>query len=227
MSATTASAHPKRQIAALAANLIIIIMEILGLRLSIQQSGLSLFQYYTQDSNLLALFACAFCAGYNIRNLRRGGTALPVWVKLFKYMAVCCLMVTLVVVVTILAPTSGKDGFQIMFFHHSMLYHHLLCPVAALLSFVFLDIDPPLPRRHIRFTLIPTLLYAVIALILNIVKIMDGPYPFLHVYQQPVYMSVLWFVLILGGAYLLAWLIHLASTAYSAQFHRKAAEPVS
>jgi hypothetical protein len=36
---------------------------------------------------------------------------------------------------------------------------------------------------------------------------MDGPYPFLHVYEQPVYMSIIWFAAILGGAYFMAWLL--------------------
>jgi len=44
---------------------------------------------------------------------------------------------------------------------------------------------------------------------------MNGPYPFLRVNEQPVYMSVLWVAVIMGGAYLLAWLILLASRRYS------------
>ena len=226
MSENTASVNQKRQIAALTANLAIIILEILGFRISIQRSGISLFQYYTQDSNILALIASIFCAGYSIRSLRHGGV-LPLWVKVLKYMAVSCLMVTLVVVLTILAPTTGENGFKVMFFHHSMLYHHLLCPVLALLSFIFLDTDPPLTRKHIRYALLPTLLYAVVVIILNVLKVLDGPYPFLRIYGQPAYMSALWCLLILGGAYLLAWLIQLANTAYANHLRGKTAEPVS
>ena len=36
---------------------------------------------------------------------------------------------------------------------------------------------------------------------------MVGPYPFLHVYEQPVWASVLWFIAIPGGAYLIALLL--------------------
>jgi len=198
-------------------------MEIAGLILSIRNHGIALFQFYTEDSNLLAMAACALCAGYTVRNLRHGAAALPRWVKILKFMAVCCLAVTFVVVLVILAPTAGRGGFRMMFLYSSMLYHHLLCPVLALVSFILWETDPPLTRRHIRYALIPTLLYAAAALTLNILRLMDGPYPFLHVYEQPVYMSVVWCLLILGGAYLLAWLIQLANTACFNRLQRKAA----
>ena len=55
--------------------------------------------------------------------------------------------------------------------------------------------------------LLPTLVYALVLVILNLAKLVDGPYPFLKVYQQPVYMSCIWVLAILGGAYLIAALL--------------------
>ncbi len=66
---------------------------------------------------------------------------------------------------------------------------------------------PPSERKYRLFALTPTILYAAVAVTLNIAKVMDGPYPFLHVYEQPVYMSIIWFAAILGGAYFMAWLL--------------------
>ena len=37
-----------------------------------------------------------------------------------------------------------------------------------------------------------------------ILKIVDGPYPFLQVYKNGVYMSLIWFLLIVGGSFLLS-----------------------
>ena len=37
---------------------------------------------------------------------------------------------------------------------------------------------------------------------------MVGPYPFLFVYEQPWYMSIIWSVVMLGGSYLLAYLLY-------------------
>lgn len=56
----------------------------------------------------------------------------------------------------------------------------------------------------VLFVLIPTACYAVIMIVLNILHMVDGPYPYLRVYNQPVYMSVLWCFIILGGAYAIA-----------------------
>ena len=46
-------------------------------------------------------------------------------------------------------------------------------------------------------------------LILNIAKLYVGPYPFLHVYEQPVYMSVFWILAIIGGNVLIARLVQM------------------
>ncbi|HPF88943.1 MAG TPA: hypothetical protein PK537_12920 [Candidatus Limiplasma sp.] len=218
MSIAKQSFDKKRQIASLIVNLAIVVLEIIGTRLSILTHGWSMFQYYTIDSNLLTLAACAVCAAYTAINLKNGTVALPRWVKTLKYLAVCCLAVTFVVVVCVLSPTSGKGGYRMMLLFGSMLYHHLLCPVLAMLSFLFLELDPPLPKRHALIALIPTLIYAVIILLFNITKAIVGPYPFLHVYEQSVAMSVIWCVIILGGAYLLAWLILLAGNKATAKW---------
>ncbi|HPF53799.1 MAG TPA: hypothetical protein PLM48_04040 [Clostridia bacterium] len=59
----------------------------------------------------------------------------------------------------------------------------------------------------------PTLLYAIVIIILNIAKLLVGPYPFLHIYEQPWYMSIVWIAVILGMATLLAWLLWLLNRA--------------
>ena len=54
--------------------------------------------------------------------------------------------------------------------------------------------------------------YAVILMMLNILWIADGPYPYLRVYEQPVWASVLWGLAILGSTYGIArtllWMNH-------------------
>lgn len=216
MRSSASSTVKKRQTASLILNIAIVIMEIIGTSISIKTHGIHLFQFYTEDSNIFALFACALCAVYTARNLKNGSSALPKWVKAVKYMATCCLAVTFVVVICVLAPTEGANGYKIMLLSGSMLYHHLICPVIALLSFIFLETEPPLTRKYTYSALIPTGIYAVVILILNILKVVEGPYPFLHIYEQPVYMSLIWFAVIFGAAYLLAWLILLANSKISA-----------
>lgn len=58
-----------------------------------------------------------------------------------------------------------------------------------------------------RLAIIPTILYAVVLIILNAVGAVVGPYPFLMVRNQPIWASILWFVLIVGMGYAFVHLI--------------------
>lgn len=197
----------KKQIIALILNLLVIIMEIIGAVMSARKHGAAMFQFYTEDSNIFALAACGIFAAVSILNLVQGKTEIPKWVHILKYMAACCLTVTFVVVICVLAPTLGPGGYAEMLLEGSMLYHHFLCPVLVVISFLFFERGQELDKKYRFYAVIPTIIYAAAAILLNILKVMDGPYPFLHVCNQPVYISVLWCVVILGGAYLFAWLI--------------------
>ena len=181
-------------------NLAVTVFSAVGTTINGSKNGFRMFQFYTVDSNIFAMLACAVYSVFLIRQLvtRR---AVPVWAVLLKYAAVCCLLVTFLVVVAVLAPMFGPEGYQMMLFTGDMMYHHLLCPPLAALSFFLFDRMPWAPKRAARFALLPTILYAVIIIILNLNGTITGPYPFLMVYQQPVYMSFLWCALILGGAY--------------------------
>ena len=162
--------------------------------------------FYTVDSNILAQLACALHAAFLIRRLKTGRN-VPGRVTVFKYAASCCLALTFTVVVLVLAPCYGAAGYKAMLLSGSMLFHHLLCPAAALLSFILFDAGPRLPRSAVRIALLPTVIYAVVLVSLNAAGLVEGPYPFLRVRAQPWWASILWVCAILGGAYLLALLV--------------------
>lgn len=192
-------------------NLAIVVLEVIGAVLSFQNHGTGMFRFYTEDSNLFALLACGIYVVGAACALHDGREAPKKWIKCVKYLATCCLAVTFVVVICVLAPLYGMQSLAPMLFSGSMLYHHFLCPVLAILSFVLLETEPPLKLRVSLLALVPTLLYAAVAIVLNLVGKLHGPYPFLYVYEQPAYMSVLWCLIILGVAYLLAWLLYLGN----------------
>ena len=89
----------------------------------------------------------------------------------------------------------------------SMLYHHLLNPLAAIFSFVLLERTPRLSHSTVKWAPLPTVLYGGIILWLNIQCVVDGPYPFMKVYDQSVQASVLWCIAILLMNYFYAWLL--------------------
>ena len=85
-----------------------------------------------------------------------------------------------------------------------MLYHHTLCPILAILSFAFVEkYDNLNAVKGLYFTLI----YAAVMIALNVLKIVEGPYPFLLIYKQPVLHSVLWTVIILAITYAIALIL--------------------
>lgn len=100
-----------------------------------------------------------------------------------------------------LAP---QMGVQAMLLQGAMPIHHVLCPLLSLISYVRLEDGP---RPMLAIGLVPTLAYAAVIVALNIARVIVGPYPFLHVYQQPVYVSLLWLAGIVGSAAAIGWLL--------------------
>ena len=188
------------------ANLAIVGMELRAIPLSWDGVHAQMFLFYTELSNLFAMGVCFVTALCQLRALLTGGE-MPAWVRTLKYTVTCCLMLTFLTVVFVLAPMYGPDGHYVMLLTSSMLYNHFLNPVTALLSFVLLEWAPALPRRAVGRAMIPTLVYGGIMLVANVARVYKGPYPFLYVYEQPLWTSCMWVVVILGGALLIAWAV--------------------
>ena len=102
------------------------------------------------------------------------------------------------------------NGWYIMLFTGSMLYHHFLNPVVAMVSFLLFEREPRLPLASVPLALVPTIVYGVYDLWGNITGRIDGPYPFMRVYAQTIQESLMWFAIILGTnllyAFVLWWL---------------------
>ena len=168
--------------------------------------GLGQFRYYTVLSNILALIGCIVMAVFLIREFCTGKQT-PRAVRVFKLSGVIGVAVTFLVCLTILGPTN-KDGvsagyYFIFFSSMNMLCHHLICPWLCILTFLLTDRLGPapaerLPKKIVWYALIPSFLYAVVTIALNFLKVMKGPYFFLHVYEQPWYMTLLYFILVPG-----------------------------
>ena len=188
----------KRTKTALAFNLAIIACEIAAIIIVFFKIGCYPLIYYTEDSNLFALVACAVMAGFQVRYLK-SGKEIPQSVQMF----------TFIVVLAVLSPMRGEriNGWLYMLFNKDFTFLHTLCPILTILSFVLFEKEPHLNTKSAFTATIPTLIYAILLIILNIVGAVDGPYPFLRVMNQPLYMSFVWFIVIVGGAFFLALLL--------------------
>jgi len=179
----------------IALSIIIIILEIIALIVCYNSFGINL-AYYTIDSNIFLLISTILYL-LTINNV-------PKIVQLLKYSSTLSVFITFLVVVFVLYPMYNFN-FQFLFLDGPNLYMHVLCPVLALISFIFFDsneIENSL-KNNLR-SLYFTIIYAIILISLNILNVVSGPYPFLKVNQQSPLMSLFWIVLILGGALILS-----------------------
>lgn len=179
----------------IALSIIIIILEIIALIVCYNSFGINL-AYYTIDSNIFLLISTILYL-ITINNV-------PKIVQLLKYSSTLSVFITFLVVVFVLYPMYDFN-FQFMFLDGPNLYMHVLCPLLAVISFIFFDsneIENSL-KNNLR-SLYFTIIYAIILISLNILNVVSGPYPFLKVNQQSLLMSLFWIVLILGGALILS-----------------------
>ena len=178
-------------------NIILIILESIGLYQSFKTLGwVESIKFYTELSNILGLLSSILLVCF----LLKGN--VPKSVKIFRFLSVLSLSVTFLVVLFILGPMYGFN-YKFLFFSGSMLFTHLLCPILIFISFVFLE-DGKFDKKDCLIANALTIGYAIVMMILNLLNIVDGPYPFLRVRHQNIFMSIIWVVLIVGGSYLLS-----------------------
>ena len=190
-------------------NILIIIMELFAFLVCYKESGFACFKYYTQDSNLFLMFTSLLY----VISLLICDKKIPHFVSLLKYAATTSVVITFLTVVTILAPVMG--GYKAMLLDGTMLIHHLICPISGFVTFVFFEKHNLNGLKDALISMIFTCLYGIIAVTLNVLKIMDGPYPFLKVYDQTILISIFWLILMMGSSYLITVLIGNLNHAYN------------
>ena len=99
----------------------------------VPERGKKAFRFYTVQSNCLCaavslLMALAALAG-----------PVPQWVWTLKYIGTAAVTVTMLTVFLFLAPSIGKDWFQVLIKGASNAFMHVLTPLTALLSFCLLE----------------------------------------------------------------------------------------
>ena len=190
-------------------NCLIIVLEIVGFIYTYSFNHRIAIEYYTEDSNIFALFVTLLFLIFILFN-----KTIPSWLKIFKYSMTICLSVTFFVVIFILAPMY-KFNYGYLLFHNELLYHHLLCPVLSIITFIFFDDLGKITLKDCFKGLITTFIYAFILITLNILNIIEGPYPFLMVYKQSIVASIIWFILIIGFAYFIAYMLKKLYTKFN------------
>ena len=189
-------------------NLLIIFLEMIGFVFAFSNHGWSALIYYTELSNILLFAAAMFYVCYTVWDLQGQKIKMPRYVPLLKYAATLSVAITFIVVITVLSWAT-KYSLWTLLTQQSMLFHHTLCPILAIVSFLFFE-KYHFKKSDALIAMSFTLLYAVVTIFFNLIGELVGPYPFLMVYAQPWWASLLWCIVILGGAYALARLLRWA-----------------
>jgi hypothetical protein len=186
-------------------NILIVFLEIIGFVITYVINKKISIEFYTEDSNILALITSSIFVIYMLNKKE-----IPRWLKLLKYATTICLSVTFIVVIFILAPMYNFN-YPYLLFYNSLLYQHLLCPILSIITFTYFDNLGDFNIKDNFTSLSLTLLYAIILIILNILKLVIGPYPFLMVYEQSILISIIWFIIIFTLAYLIGYMLRVIS----------------
>ena len=174
---------------AIAANVLLIVLECIGLYLSARRGKWKILRFYTQLSNIITLLS-------SVLFLLTGGNAARL-----RFLGTCMVIMTFFVTLFIFVPMGA--GFKKMMFTNSGLFHHTLCPVLSTVSYVLWE-------EHSSAWFVPvilTFIYGMIMLYLNGTDRVDGPYPFFRVKQQSALATVLWMAALTGAITLIAFAV--------------------
>lgn len=180
-------------------NVLIIIFEIIGLICNYNYYGRISIEYYTIDSNILALISSLLFLLFTLLEKK-----ISNFVRILKYTSTLCLSVTFLVVLLILIPMANFDFYGLLF-RSAMPYHHLLCPILSLISFLYFDDLGEFTIKDSVMSLGVTIIYSIVTIVLNLNGSLVGPYPFLEIKNNSIISSIMWFIIIYSITYLLSF----------------------
>ena len=160
----------------IAANCIVILLEAIGLSISISDRGLKILAYYTQISNIITLLSSIFLLALSSGDFTCG----------FRYLSSCMLTMTFLITLCVLVPMGG--GFRKLMLSGNGLYHHTLCPIISVASYIFWEDH----NSVIAAPVLITFVYGITMINLNYLRKFDGPYPFFRVHKQSKEATLMW-----------------------------------
>ena len=167
----------------------------------------AIFQYYTILSNTFCVIISTLISIFYGINTFIKPVKIPKVIQVMRYVDVTMLLVTFLTVVFFLSWSIEEYTFLELLSKGSMLYHHTLVPLIAIVSFIFYEKND---LKKLIYTFIPSfvsIVYAVPFMILDGFHVMRAPYPFLGVGGHPwwyctlISLGVILFIY--GGAFIL------------------------
>jgi len=175
---------------ALIINIIILVLEIFAFIKNIFFNHLIQAEYYTIDSNMLALISSFLFIIFYKKDLKL--------VNNVRFVATSCLALTVLVVIFVLCPMYNFN-YKMFMFTDTFIVFHTICPILSIISYVVFE-----ERSNKNYLcLVFTAIYGIILAILNILNVVEGPYPFLMVRTQKIWVTLLWSFGLIMGSYVI------------------------
>ena len=127
--------------------------------------GLRTFCMFTVNSNIFEGIAMLMALPYTIVGLRKGHYHLPNWCVNLMYSSTTAVALTFLVSLFILAPFKG---FRLIF-SGSRFFLHAVCPILAILTFIFFICDHFVTIKEIAWAIIPVVLYGLVYFVMVVV----------------------------------------------------------
>ena len=181
------------------------------------ESGFDSYKFFTTDSNILAAVSSLVMIPFEIGILRGKSEKLPYAAIVFKLAGMTSVMLTFFTVMFLLLPVYGPKFLLL----GTAFYMHLAGPLAALVTFLFLETDHRVKLSHTLFALIPVVLYGAVYLTeVIIIGEKNGGWSDFYTFNRGGYWYVTVFIM-LGFTYLIAFLARLVHNKLSKDKRRK------
>lgn len=168
---------------ALGSNILLIVLAGLGLYFSIVDKNA--FLYYSDNAGMFALSSSIIYVIIVLAKKEPNFLCLAL-----RYVSTTCLVLTLVG--TFYVATTTGENYLDSFIKGSHLFNNLLCPIVSFVSFTLFEGDRRLNKKKtIWYALIPTVIYGIIMLVCNVTNTFTGPYSFMMINDNPVYVTVI------------------------------------
>lgn len=165
---------------------IIVVLETIAIIYLLTIEGPAVFRYYTVLSNMLIFIVSA---GYLVCFAGKG--KIPEALAVLHLAAAVSLTVTFLIAAFVLMPQST---FAYYFLDNVAPILHFLGPVLSVVTFMLSG--EKIPKYAVVVPALLTILYGIVALVLNAARLLVGPYFFLEVYSTPAGTIAMWFAII-------------------------------
>lgn len=157
--------NDKRFIISFIANILVFLLFVAGTIVmftigsgALASKGLSVFKYFTFQSNIFMGVIAFVYAYYQWLILRKKVDKIPHVLLVFNHIAVTAVGLTFLVVIFVLGPGYGYDKM----YNNANLFFHALVPALAMINYLFFEKEAKIRFIETLYAMIPSTIYGIV-----------------------------------------------------------------